>query len=113
MAASRSAQTSTSTPGTRARVNARARGRIRTPVEGGFVRSRYAPASEASVAAATALIDQRRGRAVGAEDAPRWGRKVAAGVGAITLSAVTGVFFAALVAASMFGLIVAILNYHR
>lgn len=114
MAASRSAQTFTSTPGTRARVNARARGRIRTPVEGGFVRSRYAPASEASISAATALLDRRRGQVVvGTEDDTRWGRKVLAGAGALALTAVTGVFVAALVAASLFGLVVALLNYHR
>lgn len=114
MVASKSAQTATPDVGSRARVTARARNRIRKPVEGGFVRSRYAPASETSVAAAAALLDRHRAGLIAAPEPERhWGRKLLAGLGALALTAFTGVFLAALVAGSMAAMIVAILNIHR
>jgi hypothetical protein len=116
MVASKSAQTATPGPGSRARVNARAKGRVRTTTTTTAlpIRSRNAPASEQSVAAAAALIDRHRiGVAHLEEHQTLWGRKLFAAAGAMVLTAVTGVFFAALIAASFLGAIVAILNAHR
>jgi hypothetical protein len=114
MVAFRSAQTATPGLGTRSRVASRARSRARTPVEGGFVHSRYAPASHASVAAASALIDQRRIETkLAPEVQTSWARKLGASFGIAALTVVTGVFFAALIAGSVLGLIVAVLNIDR
>ena len=112
MATSTPAQTATPGTGSRVRVTARARNRRRAPIEGGYVRSRYAPASEASIAAVTALLDQRRGVVAprGDRSAPR---RLIAGLGALALTAATGLFVAALVAGSMLGMILLVLNIER
>ncbi|MFZ4515364.1 MAG: hypothetical protein ACOYN3_03560 [Acidimicrobiia bacterium] len=100
----------------RSRVNARARARRGRIASGHVRRSPLAPASRQTVDRAIELLDTRR-----APGSPRrvhrpetsWARRVAAGTSAMFLAAMCGIVTAAIIAGSLFGIVVAILNTHR